>query len=61
MFFFEKKNQKTFIPRHFPTPGPWPENARQWIILRPGPVSSNPTPEAKVFWFFSSEKNKPFS
>ncbi len=44
MFFSEEKNQKTFIPGAAPT---LPAMSRivPWA------------PEAKVFWFFSSEKN----
>jgi hypothetical protein len=46
MFFSEEKNQKTFIFSARPN-----SPARSWIYPW--------APEAKVFWFFSSEKNMP--
>jgi hypothetical protein len=44
MFFSEEKNQKTFIPPLHPS-----FSAMTSIWPR--------APEAKVFWFFSSERN----
>jgi hypothetical protein len=43
MFFSEEKNQKTFISTLAARSGTWPE--------------SDAAQDAKVFWFFSSEKN----
>jgi hypothetical protein len=42
MFFFEKKNQKTF------TPSP---------SARPGTPAAHVHERTKVFWFFFSKKN----
>jgi hypothetical protein len=44
VFFSEEKNQKTFMSAPLPS---YP--AMAWTYPR--------APEAKVFWFFSSEKN----
>jgi hypothetical protein len=57
MFFSEEKNQKTFISAPVPKSGTWPDSKK------PAPTSPAKSrihqlaPEAKVFWFFSSEKN----
>jgi hypothetical protein len=47
-FFFEKKNQKTFIPTPAALSGP---------ILKRWGLDRGSGGEIKVFWFFSSEKN----
>jgi len=42
MFFFEKKNQKTFIPSPFALP-----DTTETVVPK----------QTKVFWFFFSKKN----